>query len=107
MFFFSGNREAVDVIWFEFQLISPSVPEIKTLDRQTDGQQSDFIRVPILFIKRYWTLNFHIVIIFKKIIILYIFYIFNALFHTQHITNLNVTGFEPKLLGNRPSTRTN
>ena len=29
-----------------FNSISPSVPEIKGLDRQTDGQQSDLITVP-------------------------------------------------------------
>ena len=39
-----------------FNPISPSVPKIKDLDRQTDGQKSDLIRVP-LFLKKYGILK--------------------------------------------------
>ena len=39
-----------------FNSISPIVPEIKALDRRTDGQQSDLIRFPF-FLKRYGILK--------------------------------------------------
>ena len=38
----SGNHGAVDIgILFNFSLISPSVSEIKALDRHTDGKQNE------------------------------------------------------------------
>ena len=37
--FLSRDHRAVDLsIWFEFQFVSPSVPEIKGLDRLTGGR---------------------------------------------------------------------
>ena len=43
---FSENYGAVDLtIWYS---ISSRIPEIKVLDRQTDGQQSDLLRVPFV-----------------------------------------------------------
>ena len=55
----SRNRR-YEIYGFNFESIFPSVPEIKTLERQTfrqtNGQQSDLIRVP-LFLKRYGTLK--------------------------------------------------
>ena len=59
--FLSGNPGAVDLVYgLNFNSISPSVPEIRSLNRktgkQTDGQQSDLIRVP-LFLKKYRALK--------------------------------------------------